>query len=287
MIETVTASLPENAGFETGLPILVPLKKQVGDAGEFLWPSEKTRQMQLLTGRLGALAMSKAEAEFNRVTASSEPTEKLKGLTALATSNGDYRAYLLPSDAEALEKHIAAEQARIADTLIGPTMTAIDELEPGVAGLKRLELLRQEIQPVVALLRPGAAKNYEAKIEAKRTSMLTGLMSGRLAVLKSVKPGRDGLRESSAWLTKFRTDLAGLENEPLYKNAIGQFFKERQSLLQRGLGNFKSDLTQLGPSASATDIDALLNDYLSSKSDLKLPVSLGYLIIAETAKASH
>jgi peptidoglycan hydrolase-like protein with peptidoglycan-binding domain len=275
-INAIRVGLPSDGSVDRLVGSLNDLKSEIEDARPFLWPSEFDRYNLWADEQLSDLAYEVSVSDFEAAFGddSLDVQRRMAITSSIFNLESRHSQYLTDAQAAGLREMVVEGQMAEVATLLDTTLNRFSDAVPSLGSLELFEEAATQASDILGSAVPPVTEEYRARLDEIRSEKLRYLVDERRRVLGTFAPTLDGVSSSSAWHAAFTTDFADYLDQPIVADALGAFSADRRALLSNALSDFEDRLED-GQAANE-----MLEAFLTMSSDLALPVSLEYELIA-------
>ncbi|MGF0538892.1 peptidoglycan-binding domain-containing protein [Agrobacterium sp. ES01] len=242
---------------------------------KLIWPSEFKNLLDDVNAQLRVLGQATLEQGMERINSETDDSKKLELVGELAKE-------------ERLENYVPAQTwisavAQLDEikkvssaNIVAPWISAAEQAPDGLSGAMEIQVLIDRELPKIAVVGQEISIGYLDALKAQRDSRLQSAIDLEVAAFSNFSSDKAGLDASRQWLASFEASFANFAKLPQFEAALAEHRNNRTKLLESALDAFIAEVKIAEPA----ERKAVLQSYLSLKSDWKEPIALEYQLFA-------
>lgn len=257
-------------------------RRALDSARQSLWPTDYARLNETLDAASQKAATAAAERRMADLRAINDPNEFLLAARNALDTRKTWMAGTNDARQAAWTEEISERRASVAASLAAPIMALIDDQPPTIDGLLAANRLVGDHKHQLARMDQEVLVSAQAGWTERQHTRIQNLVQPELNSLAQLPRDRSGLETSKSWYDSFEARFAALATMPEVAVVKTQFSQYRSTLLQELLPDLEQELAQSSSDTRSAGMHRLqlVSRYLNWPGDLRLPISMEYLLIA-------
>jgi hypothetical protein len=246
------------------------------------WRSDFTALMASLNRASGQIAARSGERQMAAIRALSDPAAFLTAAREVIGGQAPWLASVPADQRTSWMTEIQRRREQVVGEIRAPISAALNALPETLESLRSTDQLLAGHDRALAMLDPEGQNQVRAERRAWQERVLQRLVSEQAEALDSTAGGMAGLEASAAWNRAFDQKFASFGNYGSVQNARRNFRQVRLAQLTDAIADFERELGMAAPQgqSSAEFAQSVLSRYLSINTDVRLPISFEYRLLA-------